>query len=57
LAAKLLELKQRIGALKLVPSSGGVFEVSVNGQTVYSKKATGTFPDFDAVFKAVSAKV
>jgi len=57
LATKLLELKHRISALKLVPSSGGVFEVSVNGQTLYSKKATGTFPDNDAVFRAVNAKV
>jgi selenoprotein W-related protein len=31
-----------------VPSGGGVFEFSVNGELVYSKKATGlhTDPDF-----------
>jgi len=26
-------------------SSGGVFEVKANGVLVYSKKATGIFPD------------
>jgi len=31
--------------VKLIQSSGGVFEVVVDGELVYSKKATGTFPD------------
>jgi selenoprotein W-related protein len=39
--------------LQLVPSSGGVFEVMVNGQTIYSKKATGQFPEPDVVFEQV----
>jgi selenoprotein W-related protein len=39
-----------------VPASGGVFEVSVNGRTIYSKKATGQFPDFDAILEAVRAE-
>jgi selenoprotein W-related protein len=29
----------------LVPSSGGVFEITVDGKLVYSKKRTGFFPD------------
>jgi len=29
----------RLGSLELVPSSGGRFEVSVNGQVVFSKAA------------------
>jgi selenoprotein W-related protein len=28
-------------AIKMVPSSGGVFEVSVDGKLVFSKKALG----------------
>jgi len=39
-----------------VPSSGGVFEVSVNGRNIYSKKATGQFPDFDAILAEVRAQ-
>jgi selenoprotein W-related protein len=31
----------RLGSLDLVPSSGGRFEVSVNGQVVFSKAALG----------------
>ena len=30
-----------IKSLTLLPSSGGVFEVEVNGALIYSKKATG----------------
>lgn len=30
---------------ELIKSSGGVFEVVVDGKLVYSKKATGNFPD------------
>jgi selenoprotein W-related protein len=31
----------QIASLELIPSSGGVFEVQVNGSLIYSKKATG----------------
>jgi selenoprotein W-related protein len=42
--------------LKLVPSSGGCFEVSVNGKKIHSKLQTGAFPDPDAMLKAVRAQ-
>ena len=51
-----MKLKQHVRSLKLVPSSGGVFEVSVNGQKVFSKLQTGQFPDPDAIVQAVRAK-
>ena len=51
-----MKLKQHIRAVKLVPSSGGVFEVSVNGQKIYSKLQTGKFPEPDAIVKAIRAK-
>jgi selenoprotein W-related protein len=35
------EFEENIEALTLVPSSGGVFEVSVNGRLLYSKRKTG----------------
>jgi selenoprotein W-related protein len=50
-----LRLKQEIRALTLVPSSGGVFEVTANGKVIHSKKETGQFPDPDAVLKVVRA--
>lgn len=36
--------KNAIGAVELRPSSGGVFEVSVNGRPVFSKRESGRFP-------------
>jgi len=39
-------LQERFNAeVELFPSSGGVYEVVVDGRLVYSKKATGVFPD------------
>jgi selenoprotein W-related protein len=38
-----------------VPSGGGCFEVSVNGQNIYSKLQTGKFPEPEAVIKAMRA--
>ena len=43
--------------MKLVPSGGGAFEISVNGKKIYSKLETGEFPDFDAILKSVKAKL
>ncbi|PYK98918.1 MAG: hypothetical protein DME18_07275 [Verrucomicrobia bacterium] len=57
MAERILTLKQRIGSLKLVPSGGGAFEVSVNGQKIYSKLQTGEFPDFGAILKAIKGKL
>ena len=40
------ELQQALGVeAKLVPGGGGVFEVKVDGKTVYSKWDTGRFPN------------
>ena len=35
------ELEYQIASWTLIPSSGGVFEVEVNGELVFSKKALG----------------
>ena len=53
MATKILELGDRIGALTLVPSSGGAFEVTANGKTLHSKLATGEWPDFDEVVRQI----
>ena len=41
--------------MKLIPSSGGCFEVSLNGDLIYSKLKTGKFPDEEEMVKAVGA--
>jgi selenoprotein W-related protein len=52
LADKLLnKYKNTLDQVALVPSQGGVFEVSFNGKTVYSKLETGKFPDEAALLK------
>lgn len=35
----------QVESLKLVPDRGGCFEVSLNGDLIYSKLKTGEFPD------------
>ena len=36
--------KDSLEDVKLVPSSGGAFEVSLDGDLIYSKLKTGRFP-------------
>ena len=48
------ELKQAFGVqAKLVEGSGGVFDVTVDGQLVYSKHDTGRFPDDGEVVETI----
>jgi selenoprotein W-related protein len=46
-------LESSIESLALVPSSGGVFEVEVNGSLIYSKKTTGRHAGSGEVFNLV----
>ena len=41
--------------VELVKSSGGVFEITLDGELVYSKKATGRFPKWKEV-EAIAAR-
>jgi len=50
-----MKLKQDIASLTLIPEGGGVFEVTVNDQLIYSKKSTGQFPDPDTILHDVRA--
>jgi len=54
LAAKILrKYKQQLESLELQPSSGGCFELSFDGNLVYSKLREGRFPDEEAMVKLV----
>jgi len=58
LTATLLGLyKQKISGYTLVPSSGGCFELSVNGELVYSKLQTGRFPDEGDMVKQIKDRL
>ena len=41
----LMTFGQRIGELALVPSTGGVFTVLLEGEVIFSRKEQGRFPD------------
>jgi selenoprotein W-related protein len=41
----LMTFGERIGELALVPSSGGVFTVLLDGEEIFSRKEEGRFPD------------
>jgi selenoprotein W-related protein len=41
---------------KLIESDGGVFEVVVDGQKIFSKIETGRFPEKEEIFSALGEK-
>jgi selenoprotein W-related protein len=43
--------------VKYTPSSGGAFEVSVDGELIYSKLKTGRFPSDKEITDAVDKKL
>ncbi len=45
--------EEKIESLKLIPATGGKYEVSVNGKLVYSKMATGRHANPGEVEKLV----
>ena len=54
LATKLLDkYGEDIQSLSLIPSSGGVFEISKDSSIIFSKKELGRFPDENEVFKLI----
>jgi selenoprotein W-related protein len=58
LTAKLLTTyKQQITDLKLIPGGGGCFELSINGDLIYSKLKTGKFPDEKWALDAVGSRL
>ncbi len=48
-----MELGQRAESLRLIPASGGRFEVTVDGKKVYSKAETGRFPELSEIQQKV----
>jgi selenoprotein W-related protein len=52
----LSELKQKISSWELEPSSGGCFELTIDGELIYSKLATGQFPDEDTLMAEVARR-
>ncbi|MDP9383476.1 MAG: Rdx family protein [Chloroflexota bacterium] len=43
----------KISSVTLVPSSGGIFEVSLDGKLIFSKKQQGRFPEDEEILSQV----
>jgi selenoprotein W-related protein len=53
----LSKLKWDVEEWQLVPSDGGRFEISVDGELIYSKLETGSFPDEDQVIGLIRKRI
>ena len=45
----------KIKNVTLIPSSGGVYEITFGDSLIYSKKATGEFPEPEQIVQTVAA--
>jgi selenoprotein W-related protein len=50
------EFESQITELALIPSRGGLFEVVVDDELVYSKKATGRHADYEDVLERLRSR-
>ena len=46
-----------IGRVSLVPGSGGIFEVRLNGEIIFSRKEAGRFPEAKELKQLVRARI
>ncbi len=53
----LSEFKQRISDLKLIPGKGGCFELTADGDLIYSKLKTDQFPDEQKILQVLEKKL
>jgi selenoprotein W-related protein len=44
---------EELGAVTLIPSTGGAFQIEVNGEIVWERKRDGGFPDVKALKQRV----
>jgi selenoprotein W-related protein len=49
--------KQKISELKLIPATGGCFEIKLNDELIFSKLASGQFPDELAILEQVQSRL
>jgi selenoprotein W-related protein len=50
------ELEAQIESLTLIPGSDGKFEITVNGELIFSKKGLGRHAEPGEVYRLVKAK-
>lgn len=52
-----MTFESELGEVVLVPSIGGVFEVRVDGEMIWSRKAVGAFPDLAELKRLIRDRV
>lgn len=51
------DLNQALGVEStLIPGSGGIFDVAIDGAVIYSKHQTGQYPDPDELISAIQCR-
>ncbi len=53
----LKEFEDRVASWTLIPSSGGVFEVRVDGELVFSKKQQGRHAEVEEIRQTLAARL
>ena len=53
----LTTFEPNLGEVALVPGTGGIFEVRVDGDTLWSRKAAGRFPELKELKRLVRDRV
>jgi len=48
---------QELGEVALIPGTGGVFEVRLNGETIFSRAAEGRFPESKELKQAIRDRI
>jgi selenoprotein W-related protein len=53
----LTTFEAELGEVALLPGTGGIFEVRVDGETLWSRKAEGRFPDLRELKQRVRDRI
>lgn len=51
------EWEGQIGSLEVIPGSGGIFDVHVDGELVFTKSMLGRYPDPDDVLPLLRERI
>lgn len=57
MAEQLFEEFGQAFPIMLIPASGGVFEVEVDGERIFSKKETGRHAEYEEVAEAIRQRL
>jgi selenoprotein W-related protein len=53
----LTTFEKEIGELALIPGTGGIFEIAVNGELIWSRAEQGRFPDIKELKQLVRDRI